>query len=116
MRSYEAQGKKGNFTYSLYFLLGKNILMDEIYQEQEKYGDIIVGNFLDSYDNLPIKTFMAFQFFANNCYWKKKKMLILQDTDCFISGNAKIYILSPYDTLTYLTRTLTQGASPPDPP
>ena len=49
-RSYEAQAKKGNFTYSLYFLLGKNSVMDEIYQEQEKYGDIIVGNFLDSYD------------------------------------------------------------------
>ena len=95
MRSYEAQAKKGNFTYSLYFLLGKNSIMDEIYQEQEKHGDIIVGNFLDSYDNLPIKTYMAFQFFANNCYWKKKKMLILQDTDCFISGNAKINILIP---------------------
>ena len=89
MRSYEAQAKKANFTYSLYFMLGKNNIMDEITAEQARYGDLIVGDFWDSYDNLPEKTFMGFQFFANNCYWKKKKMLILQDTDCFISGNSE---------------------------
>ena len=70
-------------------MLGKNNIMDEITAEQDRYGDLIVGDFWDSYDNLPEKTFMGFQFFANNCYWKKKKMLILQDTDCFISGNSE---------------------------
>ena len=82
--SYIAMSTKWNFTYDLYFLLGTSD-QSGISTEQVNFGDLIIGDFPDTYDNLPLKTFMAFQFFGNNCYWKKKKMMILQDTDCFIS-------------------------------
>lgn len=55
------------------------------FTESASFGDLIIGEFLDSYDNLPEKVFMAFQYFGNNCFWKKKKVLILQDTDCFVT-------------------------------
>ena len=88
-------GQKWNFTYSLYFLLGDSS-EPGISEEINLFGDLIIGNFTDTYDNLPLKTFMAFQFFGNNCFWKKKKVLILQDTDCFLTLR---YILTDYGML-----------------
>ena len=63
-RSYSAIAAHWNFTYSLYFLLGDSILQNELEKESSLHGDLIIGDFQDTYDNLPLKTFMALQFFG----------------------------------------------------
>ena len=33
-----------------------------IEEEQSTYGDLIIGNFVDIYENLPLKTMLGYQF------------------------------------------------------
>ena len=69
-------------TYEIYFLLGKgpdlSTLNEEdrihhqnvvsgIIKEAKQYNDIVVGDFLDTYENLPIKTNLGYQFFSDFC-------------------------------------------------
>ena len=44
---------------------------DEINLEARKYDDLVIGDFVDTYENLPLKTFLGFQFFAGFCYGNK---------------------------------------------
>lgn len=47
-----------NTTYSLYFLLGRGFAPNVelgIKAEASRYKDIIMGDFEDTYDNLPLK-------------------------------------------------------------
>ena len=51
-----------NFDFDLIFLLGDgDTLSDSIISEAEKYNDILIGSFIDNYENLPIKTYLGFQ-------------------------------------------------------
>ena len=52
--------------YNLYFLLGagtdeRSTQIRSIEIEIEKVGDLVIGNFSDTYDNLPIKTYLGYQ-------------------------------------------------------
>ena len=58
-------------------------LHHELTIESEKYDDLIIGDFVDNYDNLPFKTFLGFQFFAEFCY-PQKKIVIFHDSDAFV--------------------------------
>lgn len=46
-------------------------LNEEIDIEATKYDDLVIGDFVDTYENLPLKTFLGFQFFAGFCYGNK---------------------------------------------
>ena len=50
-------------------------------QEADDYNDILIGGFIDTYDNLPIKTYLGYQYFAEFC--STKKYVIFQDSDAF---------------------------------
>ena len=52
---------------NLYFLLGDGDNKEEIQKEADENGDLIVGDFEDTYDNLPIKTFLGYQFYNDFC-------------------------------------------------
>ena len=55
-------GQKGNFDFDLIFLLGDGATFsDKILIEAEKYNDILIGSFIDNYENLAIKTYLGFQ-------------------------------------------------------
>ena len=68
--------------YQLYFLLGRGpnldvlegqelekqkIVLQGLIKEAKEHNDIVVGDFLDTYENLPIKTMLGYQFFHDYC-------------------------------------------------
>ena len=66
------------------FLLGSgDTLREELTFEAETFDDLIIGDFIDNYDNLPLKTFLGFQFYAEFCH-PQKKIVIFHDSDAFV--------------------------------
>lgn len=61
--------KIGNFNLTLVFLLGDGDdgATEVLMNEAKAFGDILVGNFTDIYDNLPLKTYLGYQYFSNEC-------------------------------------------------
>ena len=58
----------GKFTLTLVFLLGDgHDGTEELMHEAELFGDILIGNFTDTYDNLPLKTYLGYQYFSTEC-------------------------------------------------
>ena len=66
-----------------------------------EFNDIIVGNFTDTYSNLPLKTFLGFEFFVKNC--KMSRALIIQDDDALINYNL---VFDQYKTNKHTFSTL----------
>lgn len=69
-----------------YFLMGmvqSLSLQKRINEEEEKFHDIIQGNFLDSYHNLTYKHTMALKWFTENC--PHVKYLLKLDDDVFVN-------------------------------
>ena len=75
--------KSGGFEMDLIFLLGsgKDQYKAVLDQEADDHNDILIGGFIDTYDNLPIKTYLGYQYFAEFC--STKKYVIFQDSDAF---------------------------------
>ncbi|XP_067851467.1 UDP-GalNAc:beta-1,3-N-acetylgalactosaminyltransferase 1-like [Heptranchias perlo] len=70
------------------FLLGKDVenhshMRQSIEEENILFGDIISQNFMDSYDNLTLKTIMAFQWISEFC--PKAEYVMKADADIFIN-------------------------------
>jgi hypothetical protein len=65
------------------FLLGKGQKTEAadvskaILEEMEEHGDIVLGNFVDSYDNLPHKTMTGYTYFAKQCHRADKKQYVM---------------------------------------
>lgn len=69
-----------------FFMLGKTdseSLQTKIERESELYGDIIQGNFMDSYANMTYKHTMVMKWFTTNC--EGVKYLIKVDDDFFMN-------------------------------
>nr|ACO14862.1 Beta-1,3-galactosyltransferase 1 [Caligus clemensi] len=62
---------------------GSNWSIPELSDEIEGYGDILVGNFIDTYYNLTLKLVSAFEFTLNT-EWKPK-IVVTVDDDMFIN-------------------------------
>ncbi|XP_067898276.1 UDP-GalNAc:beta-1,3-N-acetylgalactosaminyltransferase 1-like [Heterodontus francisci] len=69
------------------FLLGKDeenhIHVRQLIEEENVFGDIISQDFIDSYDNLTLKTKMAFQWISEFC--PKVEYVMKADADVFIN-------------------------------
>lgn len=67
--------KPGNIDseYKVVFLLGlpnhdnDSTIQNKIEEESEKYGDVIQEGFIDSYNNLTLKSIMMLKWINNNC-------------------------------------------------
>ncbi|XP_044523642.1 UDP-GalNAc:beta-1,3-N-acetylgalactosaminyltransferase 1 [Gracilinanus agilis] len=82
-----------------FFLLGhqaepeENVLTLSIRDESALYGDMIRQDFIDTYDNLTLKTIMAFRWVAEFC--PRAKYVMKADADVFIHpGNLVKYLLT----------------------
>ena len=53
----------------------------DVKRESQKYNDIILGNFTDTFYNLPIKVIMAFEWALQFC---KFEYLLKSDDDVFL--------------------------------
>jgi hypothetical protein len=67
------------------FILGSSSdgeLNSMIVHENEKHGDIIQGDFMDTYRNLTFKSFVAWRWIRHNC--KRAKYYLKMDGLCFL--------------------------------
>jgi len=46
-----------------------------ILKEAEDFNDIIIGDFYDTYENLPLKTYLGYQFYNDQCKVSQKSSL-----------------------------------------
>lgn len=79
-----------DFAVKILFLLGqtaKNETQAKINTESEVYGDVIQESFLDTYNNLTLKTVMMLKWVNKNC--KNKSKLI---SDC----NYRVNVLNEF--------------------
>ncbi|ERL86254.1 hypothetical protein D910_03664 [Dendroctonus ponderosae] len=76
---------RNNKEIKLLFTLGKtdDIKQTSLDNEDAKYGDIIQGNFIDSYKNLTYKSVMALNYAVNNC--PQAKFIMKCDDDVFVN-------------------------------
>lgn len=85
-KSLSIQVAKNNdlSNYRLYFLLGNSEHHDaKLDKEINEYDDIIVGNFPDTYENLPYKTLLGYDYLAK--YFSKHQWAIFHDDDAFMN-------------------------------
>uniref|UniRef100_A0A182RQM3 Uncharacterized protein n=1 Tax=Anopheles funestus TaxID=62324 RepID=A0A182RQM3_ANOFN len=79
---------------------GGNEMVDEmqlrIVNESEVYGDIIQESFIDSYNNLTLKTIMMLKWVTNNCDGKEP-----QEEDRRSPNDQKQYLLFKLETREY---------------
>ncbi|XP_049283831.1 uncharacterized protein LOC125764049 [Anopheles funestus] len=75
---------------------GGNEMVDEmqlrIVNESEVYGDIIQESFIDSYNNLTLKTIMMLKWVTNNCDGKVK-FIMKCDDDTFVNVPNLLHVL-----------------------
>ena len=84
--------ESGSIAVSHVFLLG--ILGEEdeaARQEAKKYGDILLGDFRDTYLNLTLKTIMGYNWFSSNC--TNVDFLMKTDDDVYINTAALVTAL-----------------------
>ena len=72
----------------LFFLIGKNRtpMPKSVAEEIEKFDDVIIGDFFDSYQNLTLKTWTGHRF-VNSKYFKDCQTadwVIFHDDDAFV--------------------------------
>ena len=68
---------------TIYFLLGNGTTFnDEILHENQRFGDLLIANFEDTYENLPLKTYAIHQYASENC--NSDIPIVIQDDDAFI--------------------------------
>lgn len=63
------------FSVKIVFLIGQtlnNETQNKIYDESDTYRDLIQESFIDSYNNLTLKSIMMLKWVSNNCYDKGK--------------------------------------------
>ena len=56
----------------------------ELKEEMRINRDFIVGNFVDSYRNLTLKTLTSYTYFEQYCDASKTQWIILNDDDTFV--------------------------------
>lgn len=101
------ESRFSDVTIKRVFILGieeENRSSDEVQTEQNKYGDIIQANFLDTYYNNTLKTMMAFKWATHNC--PNSRFYLFSDDDMFVSiKNILKFIRNPTEYPEYLIKS-----------
>ena len=93
---YELTAKSGA---TLRFILGLGkadedlAVSKNITEEIEKFNDIVIGNFTDEYDNLPLKTLTGHEYVNEKCQPNDRRYVIFHDDDSLPSfDRLKIFL------------------------
>ena len=86
IRSTWAQKREDtDYPWQVVFLIGQPLelgLFPHIAQEQQDYGDILLGNYVDCYRNLTLKVMHGLWWAADNC---GSRFVLKTDDDCFVN-------------------------------
>ncbi|KAM7417119.1 hypothetical protein PAMA_016975 [Pampus argenteus] len=98
---------------SRYFLLGRSKDKDgseeQVLEESQKHHDILQCDFLDSYNNLTIKTMMMFEWLSNHCANTPYAMKI--DSDVFLNVQNLVSMLLKAPQLEYMTGLVVENGA-----
>ncbi|KAM9850227.1 beta-1,3-galactosyltransferase 1-like isoform 3-T3 [Aulostomus maculatus] len=79
-----------------------------VFQESQEHRDILQSDFLDSYNNLTIKTMLMFEWLSAHCPQTSYAMKI--DTDIFLNVHNLVAMLSEAPRQRYLTGLVVRDA------
>lgn len=101
---------------SHYFLLGLSkeedgteTLKEQVLQESQTHHDILQGDFLDSYNNLTIKTMLMFEWLSSHCPNTAYAMKV--DSDMFLNVHNLVNMLLKAPQHLYMTGLVVRGAA-----
>ncbi|XP_042349783.1 beta-1,3-galactosyltransferase 2-like [Plectropomus leopardus] len=99
-----------------YFLLGLSKEEDgteafkkQVLQESQRYHDILQSDFLDSYNNLTIKTMLMFEWLGSHC--PKTSYAMKVDSDMFLNVHNLVDMLLKAPRHRYMTGMVMRGAA-----
>ncbi|GAB6025044.1 hypothetical protein CHUAL_010149 [Chamberlinius hualienensis] len=95
--------KIGDWGVKVTFLIGltNDHLQQQLQSESDQHGDIVQGNFIDSYRNLSYKHLMGYKWILSNC--PKTKFIVKVDDDSFVD------IIQLYNLLHEIYRDVPSG-------
>jgi len=105
---------KANDQIRLIFLVGElpnTSHQNNIFGEQKRFGDILQGDFSDTYYNLTIKSLYMLKWFHHKCY-KKVQYLMKVDDDMYVNIPQVQNLVVENTHLNMLTGAIIYGASP----
>ncbi|XP_020490060.1 beta-1,3-galactosyltransferase 2-like [Labrus bergylta] len=101
---------------SLFFLLGVSALEDgtgpikkQILLESQRHHDILQSNFLDTYNNLTIKTMIMFEWVISHCPNSSYAMKV--DSDIFLNVHNLVDMLLKAPRHLYMTGLIARNAT-----
>lgn len=101
---------------SHYFLLGRSReedgiedLQEQLLQESRTHHDILQSDFLDSYNNLTIKTMVMFEWLSTHCPYTSYAMKV--DSDMFLNVPNLVDMLLKAPQHLYMTGLVVRGAA-----
>uniref|UniRef100_UPI0037E6FFE2 beta-1,3-galactosyltransferase 1-like n=1 Tax=Semicossyphus pulcher TaxID=241346 RepID=UPI0037E6FFE2 len=101
---------------SHYFLLGLSKVEDraepikeQVLQESQRHHDILLSNFLDTYNNLTIKTMLMFEWLISHCPNTSYAMKV--DSDMFLNVHNLVDMLLKAPRHLYMTGVVERGAA-----
>ncbi|XP_031136062.1 beta-1,3-galactosyltransferase 1-like isoform X1 [Sander lucioperca] len=101
---------------SHYFLLGLSkeqdgteTIKEQVLQESQRHRDILQSDFLDSYNNLTIKTMVMFEWLSSHCPNTSYAMKI--DSDIFLNVHNLVDMLLKAPRHLYMTGMVARGAA-----
>ena len=58
---------------------------NDLQKEMNKFNDFIIGDFIDSYRNITLKTFSGYKYVSEHCSHDDNKLILMHDDDILIN-------------------------------
>ena len=85
----------------LEFILNLTKRVKELNSEMKQFNDFVIGDYIDSYRNLTLKTFSGYRYIHDYCHTMngntKEKWVLMQDDDTLIDEHRFSYLIDDLD-------------------
>ncbi|XP_063811116.1 beta-1,3-galactosyltransferase 5-like [Pseudophryne corroboree] len=110
-RSWAYQAEGSTHPWQVVFLVGRTVDVEldwRVYNEHAVHGDILMGNYMDTYRNLTLKVMHGMKWAAERCH---PQYILKTDDDCFINTDYLPSLLGQHSpgTLLYVGSVFPEG-------
>nr|XP_033792016.1 beta-1,3-galactosyltransferase 5-like [Geotrypetes seraphini]XP_033792025.1 beta-1,3-galactosyltransferase 5-like [Geotrypetes seraphini]XP_033792034.1 beta-1,3-galactosyltransferase 5-like [Geotrypetes seraphini]XP_033792042.1 beta-1,3-galactosyltransferase 5-like [Geotrypetes seraphini]XP_033792050.1 beta-1,3-galactosyltransferase 5-like [Geotrypetes seraphini]XP_033792059.1 beta-1,3-galactosyltransferase 5-like [Geotrypetes seraphini] len=98
-KTWAAKEKWAPFAWQTVFLIGQTLadgITQRIQKEQQNFGDILVGDYLDTYRNLTLKVMHGLKWATERC---QPDYILKTDDDCFVNSDRLPMFLAVHNTI-----------------
>ncbi|KAM8962407.1 beta-1,3-galactosyltransferase 5-like [Pelodytes ibericus] len=84
-KTWAERSSRDVYRWQVFFLIGRTLDIEldwYIHKEQADHGDLLMGNYLDTYQNLTLKVMHGMKWAADRCH---PHYILKTDDDCFIN-------------------------------